>query len=252
MLKFRIFLIISIVLIVLAFFVGGLFQKKPESPPSENITTPRVVNPQGDTILFQNERYKIVYFPLSQRYLVSILSSPFSTIRPEAETAFLTLLRLSKTDACKLNVSVITPRWVNPNEATIEYPLSFCLEPSPTPDTTLNPKLYPLYATKISPAGGEIEYGNTTTGIFITFTQSVDRGTAVVEVAPETPVTVNVHPRDKNTLVIEPNKPWVIGSTYKITLKAGLLSNLGTFQLKEDVTVEYRIKPLPTPEFIPD
>lgn len=72
----------------------------------------------------------VYYLPDSGQYTIVILASPFDQIRPLAEQAFLTQLKLTSTQACQKKVSVSTPRYANPDLAGQIFPLSFC---SPTP-----------------------------------------------------------------------------------------------------------------------
>lgn len=96
--------------------------------------TAQPVDTEGDVQLekVQNS-YQILYLPQFNEFLISILGSPFDTIRTQAENELLSQLGISQQQACQLNVSEGTPQRINPNEAGISYPLSFCSEASPTP-----------------------------------------------------------------------------------------------------------------------
>lgn len=86
------------------------------------------MNQEGDlSIANVANSYQIVYLAHFQQFLITILGSPFDTQRQAAETAFLQSLGISQADACKLSVSISTPRYVNPDQAGQQYPLSFCL-----------------------------------------------------------------------------------------------------------------------------
>lgn len=77
-------------------------------------------------ILFENARYKIVYFDDSGEFDIIILDSPFEEIKKEAEQMFLSVMHLSETEACNLHVFVVTPRFANPELVGQSFPLSFC------------------------------------------------------------------------------------------------------------------------------
>lgn len=81
---------------------------------------------QGDWLIVDKPEYQILYFEANSSFLISILKSPFPTVRPKAEAGFLTALAISKVDACKLNVTLTTPSFANPNESGKSYKLSFC------------------------------------------------------------------------------------------------------------------------------
>ena len=84
------------------------------------------INSQGDILISEEKDFDIVYFPKGDEFLISILSSPFYPKRLEAEKKLLETLGISEKDACKLDVSITTPAFVNQNEAGINYGLSFC------------------------------------------------------------------------------------------------------------------------------
>ena len=88
--------------------------------------TPVSKTETNDMVLFENSKYQIVYIAVSNSFIISITASPFESIKKEAESRFLNLLDVNKEGACKINVSITTPRFANPDNAGIVYPLSFC------------------------------------------------------------------------------------------------------------------------------
>jgi hypothetical protein len=84
------------------------------------------VNSRGDATFVNQENYGIVYFSNEEQFLISIFSSPFDEVRKEAEKQFLKELGIDKSEACSLNVIITTPVSVNPENAGINYRLSFC------------------------------------------------------------------------------------------------------------------------------
>lgn len=80
----------------------------------------------NDGVIFQNASLEIVSFKQGKEFVISILGSPFATVREQAEEKFLEVLGLTREEACQLEVSLRTPRFANPDYAWQSYPLSFC------------------------------------------------------------------------------------------------------------------------------
>lgn len=76
--------------------------------------------------LASNERYRITFVPQKNLFFVVIYSSPFSSVRKEAETELVNLLDVEEKDACLLSVQIVTSLKVNPEYAGEYHPLSFC------------------------------------------------------------------------------------------------------------------------------
>ncbi|KKQ97984.1 MAG: hypothetical protein UT24_C0005G0002 [Candidatus Woesebacteria bacterium GW2011_GWB1_39_12] len=93
---------------------------------SKLIKSSQKINDNGDLLISETKNYKVIYFPKNNQVFVSILSSPFSKFREEAEKELLEVLDIDSDTSCKLNVLITTPRFVNPEEAGKEYVLSFC------------------------------------------------------------------------------------------------------------------------------
>ena len=85
-------------------------------------------NTRGDTLFVDKGDYQIMYFAKEERFLISILGSPFDKIKGVAEKEFLLILSISEEEACKLSVSITTPYFANPKKAGVDYKLSFCEE----------------------------------------------------------------------------------------------------------------------------
>ncbi len=88
---------------------------------------PLAETPQGD-VLFVNQpdQYQIVYLSQFNKFHISITGSPFDLYRQQAEQAFIKSLGITQSEACMLDVEATTPISINPNNAGISYPLSFC------------------------------------------------------------------------------------------------------------------------------
>ncbi len=70
--------------------------------------------------------YQILYFQSDFSYLISLLREPLGDVRRAAETELLQKLGITKTEACKLSISVGTPVSVNETLGGRELGLSFC------------------------------------------------------------------------------------------------------------------------------
>jgi hypothetical protein len=80
----------------------------------------------GVLVIAQTSDYLISYDPTNSSFWVGISGTPFATVRPEAEAAFLSALGVSKSDACKLSVSVGVPYAAGNSMDGQSSPLSFC------------------------------------------------------------------------------------------------------------------------------
>jgi len=56
-------------------------------------------------VLAQDDAYQITYDPTTNSFYLSVQQAPYDTVRIQAETDFLERLGITKTDACKLNVT---------------------------------------------------------------------------------------------------------------------------------------------------
>lgn len=74
----------------------------------------------------ERDAYTVSYFPDFDSILISITASPFQANRLEAEQDLLRTLSLSAQDACKIDVTITTPNFANPDHAGQVYRLSFC------------------------------------------------------------------------------------------------------------------------------
>lgn len=83
-------------------------------------------NEEGDVLFNQTDTYQLVYIPVSGTFLVSIVGSPFDTVRVQAEQALLVSLGITKQQACMLTAEVTTPQFANPEQAGKRFALSFC------------------------------------------------------------------------------------------------------------------------------
>lgn len=141
-------LIIILIFSLAAIFTLGLYSasrqtkittstKKPETDNKEKInfsgleindfTKEAEKVAGGETLLLvDTPDYQILFFNTDQKFLISILGSPFAEKRLTAEKALLNQLGIGENEACQLEVVTTTPMYANPTEAGTNFPLSFC------------------------------------------------------------------------------------------------------------------------------
>ena len=73
----------------------------------------------------QNDRYSIV-LGTDSSISIGLLTEPVGEVRREAEQALVNLTRLSRSELCALNVSVMAPIDVSDTYAATDLGLSFC------------------------------------------------------------------------------------------------------------------------------
>lgn len=84
------------------------------------------INPRGDALVSEASSFHTIYFSKEDQFLISITEIPFEEKRKIAEQDFIRLLEITEAEACKLNVVITTPAFVNPDESGKNYSLSFC------------------------------------------------------------------------------------------------------------------------------
>jgi len=80
----------------------------------------------GEYLISETENHQILYNSVSEAFLVTVLGTPFVSARQNAEEAFLEILGIDRENACKLQTSLTTPQFANPDFAGEGYALSFC------------------------------------------------------------------------------------------------------------------------------
>lgn len=87
---------------------------------------PVSVDSEKDVFFIEKPGYQIAYLSQFNKFLISITSSPFLTLKTQAEEDFVKTLGVTEPEACQLDVEVSTPQFANPEYAGAIYPLSFC------------------------------------------------------------------------------------------------------------------------------
>lgn len=128
------FLIIIVSLIYFFFFRRSAEKINQATPLPTTFPTPNPIYfepTKHQALIYEDpsKNFSINEIQANNSYQIVIIGIPFSQYREEAENAFLSLLRISKENACKLNATITTPYFANPDKSGIIYPLSFCPQP---------------------------------------------------------------------------------------------------------------------------
>lgn len=91
-----------------------------------NFTQNILSRTESSMIIADTSDYQIVYFQKEGSFLITLASQPATAARIKAESAFLSILNISKEQACKLTVALKIPYSVDENLAGPDYGLSFC------------------------------------------------------------------------------------------------------------------------------
>lgn len=81
---------------------------------------------ESDIIFQKTSVYELLYDVDDSSFVVSIDAGPLLTTRPQAESALLSFLGVSRSDACKLAVVVGVDPSVDPSLVNKGFSLSFC------------------------------------------------------------------------------------------------------------------------------
>ena len=87
---------------------------------------PIQIFPDSDVSYKKTADYSLDYYAKNQLFIITITNTDIKTARINAENDFLSTLKITKEQACKLNVQLSVPFSVNENAAGINFGLSFC------------------------------------------------------------------------------------------------------------------------------
>lgn len=90
------------------------------------VETASRVDEANDVFFVDTSEYEIVYLTPFQQFLITIKQTPFESNRIRAEADLLRTLNISEADACKLNVQITMPGFVDEAYTGRIFPLSFC------------------------------------------------------------------------------------------------------------------------------
>lgn len=93
---------------------------------TSNFAAKPIFKTETTLVVADADQYQIVYLPAEHSFEILIAAPPANMSRNQAENAFLKLLNVSQTDACKLPVVLKVPYAVDKELAGPEYGLSFC------------------------------------------------------------------------------------------------------------------------------
>ncbi len=95
--------------------------------------SPQQILPYNSYIIKDTENYNLLYTSNDNNFLITIYNSDIRNTRTIAENDLLKILKINKSQACKLYVSLIIPPIVNAEAAGIDYKLDFCPNGIPLP-----------------------------------------------------------------------------------------------------------------------
>lgn len=246
--------ILGILLVLFLVLLGiNFIISTPSGIPEPSPFIPYVVNPQGDTILFEDQQFRIIFIPQNNEYQISVLGSPFIEYRTIAEQKILEVTKLTPSEICNYKVIITTPSFANPDVAGIQLPLSYCpratVEPAvrPTPRLTVNSSLEDLRVVSKFPKDEIAEVANTTNAISVSFNKDIDATSLAVSSSPDLKFNITVYKDKPKIALITPKTQWQINETYTITILAGATSVDKKSQLKANEILKYTIKPVPAP-----
>ena len=93
----------------------------------------RVSMDRTSVTIQETAAYNIAYYEPDHSFNIVVTKTPFDATRAQAEATFIQDLGISRTDACKLNVKVGAPSWVDPEHAGQNFRLSYCTEAGTQP-----------------------------------------------------------------------------------------------------------------------
>lgn len=108
---------------------GEKFDVKTESGPVSvsNVYKKSIADGGFNGVVFKmNNQYHIAFHPSPAGFSIVIIGTDIENARLAAEKDFIQTLNISKTDACKLAVSLAVPYNINRHAAGTNYGLSFC------------------------------------------------------------------------------------------------------------------------------
>lgn len=84
------------------------------------------VTPEKDVIVVDKTGFQIRYLSQFDQFLITVLNPNFEAGRADAEKALIQSTGVSMEDACKLNVSISTPAYINDQYGGKTFKLSSC------------------------------------------------------------------------------------------------------------------------------
>ncbi len=84
------------------------------------------ITPDKDVVLEDKTGFHIMYLSQFDQFLVTVLNPDFAVGRTQAERALLERTGTDEKTACKLNVKISTPAYVNAEYGGRTFGLSFC------------------------------------------------------------------------------------------------------------------------------
>jgi hypothetical protein len=240
-----VFVVLCVLFIALVIVNLLLPIQKNTEVPSPTPFSPQVINPQGDTVIYEDADMQIEFIPQRNQYLISVLGSPFGVVRTKAEVKILEVTKLTQDQICGYDVVVTTPRFANPDFSGQSFGLSFCEGKVVVPE--VNPNLSDISVLKIQPAQGDVFMAGSTASVILTLSHELQLKTTSVTSTPPLQFDIKKHPTIANMISITPTTPWVENTTYDLIIKAGAMSSDSKAQLKQNVNLRFQVKKYPYP-----
>jgi len=85
-----------------------------------------IVTTDGNTVFYHTDAFEFVFLPEYEKFMITISQPPAQENITASEQAFLDYFEINTETACKLNVDVAIPYYVDDKLGGQNYPLSFC------------------------------------------------------------------------------------------------------------------------------
>lgn len=122
---------------------------------------------------------------------------------------------------------------------------------SPTPPSTVEKEIVHLEFISVHPKPGNVQLANTRNAITVEFNKDVDVSSVIIQSSPKTNFKVIKHPDISfyGSIIIQPNTPWIEGTTYKIKILKGIKAAYEDLESKDDINIEYKVLPIELPNY---
>ena len=102
-----------------------------ESVPVRDFTKNPIATTETGVVIVDSSDYILMHYVPDQSFLITIINEDVEYARQKAESDLLSILGISKAQACILRVSLTIPRAVSETLSGQDYHLSFCPDGKP-------------------------------------------------------------------------------------------------------------------------
>ncbi len=121
---------------------------------------------------------------------------------------------------------------------------------TPVASPTLTPTIQALQVPTVYPKSGDVEVGGSLAGVSVFFNAPIDTSSIQIVAEPAINFRVGILADDPNRIILTPLTPWASGVKYSVKILRGVRTSDQKKELKQDITIEYHIKDIPTDNFI--